>query len=375
MGSPECNCVVSNVSLITIMLVSILRLSLFLTFTLFPLLGQSAGGVLIRFTEVRSQLIKPSAQLPGTVDSRLVSTVAGEISGLVESFQAREGQVVKQGQVLAQLRQTSLELQLRAAVAQLKEDDARQKLAERTLERARELSEGGVYSQQQLDDALFEFSAWQGRLERLMAEIELFKHDIEQTTIRAPYDGVVVSENTQVGEWLEAGGAVVELLSLERLEVSLDLPERYFAALRMKTPVRISFESLPGMEFDGQVQTIIPRADPLARTFPIKLSLSNPQGRIAVGMLARVTLPIGEPYMGTLVPKDAVVTQGTQQFVYLLSEDDSVGRTAVRTGVGVGQWVQVEGPLQSGDKVVTQGNERLQDGQKVRAEQLEYPLP
>ncbi len=375
MGSPERNGVVSNVFLITIMLVSVLRLSLFLTFTLFPLLGQSAEGVLIRFTVVRSQLIKPSVQLPGTVESRLVSTVAGEISGLVESFQAREGQVVKQGQVLAQLRQTSLELQLRAAVAQLKEDDARQKLAERTLERARELSEGGVYSQQQLDDALFEFSAWQGRLERLTAEIEQFKHDIEQTTIRAPYDGVVVRENTQVGEWLEAGGSVVELLSLERLEVSLDLPERYFAALRMKTPVRISFESLPGIEFDGQVQTIIPRADPQARTFPIKLSLSNPQGRIAVGMLARVTLPLGDPYTGTLVPKDAVVTQGTQQFVYLLSEDDSVHRTEVRSGVGVGQWVQVEGPLQSGDKVVTQGNERLQDGQKVRAEQLEYPLP
>ena len=73
------------------MLVSVFRLSLFLTFTLFPLLGQSAEGVLIRFTEVRSHLIKPSVQLPGTVESRLVSTVAGEISGLVESFQAREG--------------------------------------------------------------------------------------------------------------------------------------------------------------------------------------------------------------------------------------------------------------------------------------------
>ncbi len=375
MGSPDRNCVVSNVSLIKVMLVSVFRLSLFFTCTLLPLLGQSAEGVLIRFTEVRSHLIKPSVQLPGTVESRLVSTVAGEISGLVESFLAREGQVVKQGQVLAQLRRTSLELRLRAAVAQLKEDEARQKLAERTLERARELSEGGIYSQQQLDEALFEFNAWQGRIERLRAEIEQFKHDIEQTTIRAPYDGVVVRENTQIGEWLEAGGTVVELLSLEQLEVSLDLPERYFDALRMKAPVRISFESLPGVEFDGQVQSIIPRADPQARTFPIKLSLSNPQGRIAVGMLARVILPIGDPYISTLVPKDAVITQGTQQFVYLLSEDDSVRRTAVRTGVGVGQWVQVEGPLQGGEKVVIRGNERLQDGQKVRAEQLEYPLP
>ncbi len=375
MGSPDHNCVVSNVSLIKVMLVSVFRLSLFFTCTLLPLLGQSAEGVLIRFTKVRSHLIKPSVQLPGTVESRLVSTVAGEISGLVESFLAREGQVVKQGQVLAQLRRTSLELRLRAAVAQLKEDEARQKLAERTLERARELSEGGIYSQQQLDEALFEFNAWQGRIERLRAEIEQFKHDLEQTTIRAPYDGVVVRENTQIGEWLEAGGTVVELLSLEQLEVSLDLPERYFDALRMKAPVRISFESLPGVEFDGQVQSIIPRADPQARTFPIKLSLSNPQGRIAVGMLARVILPIGDPYISTLVPKDAVITQGKQQFVYLLSEDDSVRRTAVRTGVGVGQWVQVEGPLQGGDQVVIQGNERLQDGQKVRAEQLEYPLP
>ena len=375
MGSPDRNCVVSNVSLIKVMLVSVFRLSLFFTCTLLPLLGQSAEGVLIRFTEVRSHLIKPSVQLPGTVESRLVSTVAGEISGLVESFLAREGQVVKQGQVLAQLRRTSLELRLRAAVAQLKEDEARQKLAERTLERARELSEGGIYSQQQLDEALFEFNAWQGRIERLRAEIEQFKHDLEQTTIRAPYDGVVVRENTQIGEWLEAGGTVVELLSLEQLEVSLDLPERYFDALRMKAPVRISFESLPGVEFDGQVQSIIPRADPQARTFPIKLSLSNPQGRIAVGMLARVILPIGDPYISTLVPKDAVITQGKQQFVYLLSEDDSVRRTAVRTGVGVGQWVQVEGPLQGGEKVVIQGNERLQDGQKVRAEQREYPLP
>ena len=141
------------------MLFSVFRLGLFLSFTLIPVLGQSPEGVLIRFTEVRSQLIKPSVRLPGTVESRLVSTVVGEISGVVESFLAREGQEVKQGQVLAQLRQTSLELRLRAAVAQLKEDEARQKLAERTLERARELSEGGVYSRQQLDDALFEFNA------------------------------------------------------------------------------------------------------------------------------------------------------------------------------------------------------------------------
>ena len=365
----------SKVSFINVMLVSVFRFSLFLTFTLLPLLGQSAEGALIRFTEVRSHRIQRSVRLPGIVESRLVSTVAGEISGLVEDFLVREGQVVQQGQVLAQLRRTSLELRLRAAEAQLEEDKARKKLAERTLERARDLSEGGVYSQQQLDDTLFEFNAWEGRVERLRAEIDQFQNDIDQTTIRAPFEGVVVREETQIGEWLEQGGAVVELLSLEQLEVSLDLPERYFDALRPQTRARITFESLPGLKVEGVVRTIIPRADPQAGTFPIKLSLSNHGGRIAVGMLANVTLPIGDSQISTVVPKDAVVTQGPLQFVYLLSEDDSVRLTPVRTGAGVGQWVQVEGPLHNGEKVVIQGNERLQDGQKVRGELQEYPLP
>ena len=177
----------SKVSFINVMLVSVFRLSLFLTLTLLPLLGQSAEGALIRFTEVRSHRIQRSVRLPGIVESRLVSTVAGEIAGLVEDFLVREGQVVQQAQVLAQLRRTSLELRLRAAEAQLEEDKARKKLAERTLERARDLSEGGVYSQQQLDDTLFEFNAWEGRVERLRAEIDQFQNDIDQTTIRAPF--------------------------------------------------------------------------------------------------------------------------------------------------------------------------------------------
>ena len=92
-------------------------------------------------------------------------------------------------------------------------------------------------------------------------------------------------------------------------------------------------------------------------------------------MLANVTLPIGDSQISTGVPKDAVVTQGPLQFVYLLSEDGSVRLTPIRTGAGVGQWVQVEGSLHKGEKVVIQGNERLQDGQKVRGELQEYPLP
>lgn len=330
---------------------------------------------LIRFTEARSHRIRGSVELPGTVESRRVSTVATEIEGLVEDFPVREGQIVKAGEVLAQLGHTSLELQLRASEAQLEEDEARKKLAERTMQRASDLYERGVYSRQQLDDALFEFNAWQGRSRRLQAEIEQLKYDLERSTIRAPYRGVIVQESTQVGEWIEKGGAVVELLSLEHFEVAVDLPERYYNSIQPGFRAQVSFESQPGLQVEGVISAIIPRADLQARTFPVKLSIPNEQGRVGVGMLARVRLPLGESQLSTVVPKDAVVTRGEQQFVYLIGNDGSVHATPVRTGTGVGQWVEVQGPIQSGEKVVTVGNERLMDGQKVRPQLQEYPFP
>ena len=351
------------------------RFCLFWLLVQISLLAQSGQAGLVRVTQVRSHRIRQSTELPGIVESRLVSTVAGEVAGLVEDFPVREGQVVRLGDVLAQLRRVNLELRLRASEAQLREDKARKKLAERTLTRARDLFERGVFSQQQLDEALFEFDAWRGRIERLRAVMEQLKDDIERTTILAPFHGVVVQESTQLGEWLEEGGPVVELLSLEHLEVAVELPERYFGAVRPQTTARVYFDALSGLELEGVVRTIIPRADPQAHTFPLKLSLEAKEGQIGVGMLARVVLPVGQSHVSRVVPKDAVVTQGQQQYVYLLTDDGSVRQTPVHTGIGVGRWVEVEGAIQSGQKVVIQGNERLRDGQTVSAEIQEYPFP
>ena len=339
------------------------------------LLDQAGEAGLILFTEVRSHRIRKSVELPGTVGSRLISTVAGEISGVVEEYQVREGQVVEAGEILARLRRRSLELQLRTSEAQYREDGARMTLAERTLARTRNLFDRGVLSRQELDDALFEFNAWEGRMERLNAELEELKYDIERSTIRAPYHGVVVAEMTQVGEWLEEGGAVLELLSLKHLEVNVELPERYFTQVTAQSRSQVLFEALPGVEVAGTVENIIPRADPQARTFPLKLRIPNYRGRIAVGMLARVTIPIGQSYISTVVPKDAVVTRGDLKYVYLLSDDNMVRQTLVQTGAGVGQWVEIQGPIQKGEKVATQGNERLRDGQRVKPEMQEYPFP
>jgi RND family efflux transporter MFP subunit len=337
--------------------------------------AQEMPAVPVRYTVTRDHPVVRIVRLPGTVESRTLSLVASEVDGLVVELPVREGRSVRQGEPLARLRSTSLELRLAAATAELKEARARAGQAERALERARDLLRSGVASQQQYDDALSESTARQGRVEQLEAESERLRFDVEHCTVRAPFAGTVVAERTEVGEWIRVGSPVVEMASLDELEVRVEVPERHFRHLKRGSPATILLEAEPGRTLEGRISAIIPRADPQARTFPVKIRIPNREGRIAVGMLTQVSLPAGESYRATIVPKDALINQGRETIVYLLNGDSTVTRAAVEAGAGVGEWIAVSGPVAPGQKVVTRGNERLQPGQKVRGEPLEYDLP
>jgi RND family efflux transporter MFP subunit len=329
----------------------------------------------VRYTVARELTVRRAVQLPGSVESRVVSVVAGEVEGLVVEYPIREGDRVERGQPLARLRTEPLQLRRDAVNAQLQEAEARQKQAERTLARARELFDSRVISQQQLDDAQYEFNAWQGRVDSLLAQINALNLDLERSTVRAPFAGVVVRERTQVGQWLAEGGAVAELMSLDELEVRVDVPERYFASIKTGAPATVTFEVLPGVSVAGRVSAVIPRADPEARTFPLRVCIPNREGRIGVGMLVQVAFPGGEAVRATVVPKDAVVNQAGRQYVFLLGEDNTVSMVAVETGQGAGVWIEVRGGLRPGQRIITRGNERLRPGQFVQGEPLNYQVP
>jgi RND family efflux transporter MFP subunit len=329
----------------------------------------------VRYTEAKHYSLRRTVQLPGSVEALRVSTVASEVAGLVVEFAAREGAAITKGQPLAKLRRDNHELNLRAAEAQLLEDEARHKLAERNLERARELFGTKDISQRQLDDAQFEFNAWQGRIEKQKAEIARIKDDLEHHTIAAPFGGVVVRKFTEIGQWLTEGGPVVELMALDELEVVADAPERYFNRLKVGSRTPVTFDALDGLGIEGRISAILPRADPQARTFRVKIRIPNRGGRIGVGMLAQIALAEGEPYRATVVPKDAVVARGPQKFVFVVNGNNTISEVPVQTGSGVGAWVEVQGVLQAGQKVVTRGNERLMHGQPVQPQPLEVGLP
>jgi RND family efflux transporter MFP subunit len=329
----------------------------------------------VSYTDAKEYPLRRSVQLPGTVEALKVSTVASEVAGMVVEFSAHEGAAVTKGQPLARLRRETHQLSLTSAEAQLKEDEARYKLAERNLERTRELFGSKDVSQKQLDDAQFELNAWQGRVEKQRAEIAKIKDELERHTIVAPFGGVVVRKFTELGQWLAEGGPVVELMSLDEMDVVAEVPERYFNSLKPRARTQVVFEALSGLRVDGRVSAVIPRADPQARTFRAKIRIPNPGGRIGAGMLAQISLPEGDTYRAVVVPKDAVVTRGPQKLIYLVNGDNKITEVPVQLGSGVGSWIEVQGGVQAGQKVVTRGNERLMNGQAVQGQPLEIRLP
>ncbi|MGH7256564.1 MAG: efflux RND transporter periplasmic adaptor subunit [Nitrospirales bacterium] len=319
----------------------------------------------VRIAPIKQEEVQQSVTLIGAVQPWKRSIVAGEVAGLVDSFRVKEGQAVEKGQLLASLDTKTWRIQLDAALASRREGQVRHEQALQDMERLKTLVEKDLVTKKEYDDAVAQESALRQRLSQLDTEIRRVRDRLAKARITAPFTGVVVREHTEIGQWIEEGGPVVELVDLSPVQVQVPLPERFVQHVRVGNTGTAVFDGLPGFQAQGQIDAIVAQADPASRTFPIKVKIPNPDGRIKSGMVARVTLAVGDPYLALLVPKDALVLRGQEKFVFLVENGKAVQRQ-VTAGMALDDAVEVNGDLQEGMSVVVQGNERLFPGQPVR---------
>jgi len=349
-----------------------------MAFCLFPIffigetLPVSAQGKFppspVKVAEVTEQTLIQPLTLVGTVEPRTQSVVASEVEGLVEFFPIEEGTSVHKGDLLASLRTDTLEIQLRAAEAQRNEAKARYQQAHSDLERSKRLFHEKVLSEKALQDDEAEAEARAQKISQHQAEMDRLQDQIKKSKIIAPFDGEIIQTHTEVGEWLSKGGAVAEIIDLSNVRINVALPEKYIRNIRVGERVQVSLDALPNRQFSGKVFSIISQADPESRTFPVRIELENKKGELKSGLFARVSLPVGPPVQTLTVPKDALVIRGGKYFVYVAHPSEGgwkVSRVDIQTGLMVNNWVEVQGPLEVGQKVVTRGNERLRPGQEV----------
>lgn len=319
----------------------------------------------VRVAPVLQQEVKQTVTLVGTVEPWKRSVVASEVEGLVKAFPAEEGMAVQRGQLLARLRTDTLKIRFDSAAALYREADARYQRAKRDLDRIRVLFKRELVTQKDLDDAMAEETALKERLSQLGADIRQVRDSLNKSKILAPFDGWITQEFTEIGQWVEEGGAIIEMVDLSHVQVEIPLPERYVSNVQTRDPVTATFDGLPAFEAQGRVFSLVAQADRNARTFPIKVEIPNPELAIKSGMVSRVTLQVGRPHQGIMVPKDALVLRGGKEFVFRVNEGmaDQIPVTAL---LHFEDLVEVKGEIQEGMPVVVEGNERLFPGQPVR---------
>jgi RND family efflux transporter MFP subunit len=319
----------------------------------------------VKVAEVTKTKIAPQVLLIGTAEPTLTSVVASEVYGSVQEFRGGEGDFVKKGSVLARLDDTTLQIELKGAIASKAEAEALLRRARADLERSSELLASKTISGKRYTDDLAEAESIEARIRRFQSEIERKQDDIDNMTIRAPFSGFVVKEHTQIGQWVDQGGAIVTLSDLSSIDVRIDVPERYIPEIRLGADTMVQIDALNPETFRGKITAIVPVGDSAGRTFPVSVAVQNPDHRIKGGMLCRVDLPIGEPTSVLAVPKDAVVNMGQKHILYVV-RDGVAQPLPVQLGSASDALIEVRGPVQPGMKVVVRGNERLRPGQSVK---------
>lgn len=215
------------------------------------------------------------------------------------------------------------------------------------------------------------------------AVVERLADQITKHTIISRFAGYVVTENTEEGQWVNQGDPVAEVVAVDEVEIVAQVVEQSIPFVELDSEVSVEVPSLRGRIFAGRVSEIIPQGDERARTFPVKIVVTNeitPAGPVLKpGMYARVLLPIGAQQQAIMAPKDSIVLGGPGPVVYVVDGETRQGGEAkvtpmpVKLGVALGPLIQVEGGLQPGQFVVVEGNERLRPGQAIRVGRVNEP--
>lgn len=334
----------------------------------------------------------------GYVTPRQRATVAAKITGLVASVLAEEGTQVQAGQVLATLDDSDARRRLElataertataASIADLKVNLAD---AERESKRAQELSAFGIQSVQALDRARTAVESFRARMalaeEQVRAadsRIRVAQQDIENCTVRAPFDGLVVSRDAQVGEMvspISAGGGftrtgIATIVDMRSLEIEVDVSESYIARVKPGQPVSATLEAYPNWQIPARVRTVIPTADRQKATVKVRVSFIKLDPRILPDMGVKVAFLEEEAAARrtgrreappvAFVPAGAVRQESGGSVVYLV-RDGRLERRAVSLGKKNGTETEVRAGLTEGDSVVVRGPRDLRDGQPVTA--------
>ncbi|MEB2355450.1 MAG: efflux RND transporter periplasmic adaptor subunit, partial [Ignavibacteriales bacterium] len=320
-----------------------------------------------------------SLNASGYVVAQRKAAIASKGTGRLIYLGVVEGDKVKKNQIIARLENTDILAQLDEARANLKLVQADLINAENTFDRERELFNKGLSSQQQFDQAEADYNRLLASIEAAKARIKQYEVALENTLIRAPFDGTVLTKNAEVGEIVAPFGgsttsktAVVTIADMSSLLVEADVSESNIEMIRLNQDCEITLDAYPEKSYAAYVFKIVPTADRSKATVLVKVGFKNYDSRVLPEMSAKVsffTNPIDTSVINQkpilVIPSSSVRSEDGKSYIFTISDDKAV-KNEIITGQKLGSYVEVISGLQAGQKVISDLNEKIKDGVEVK---------
>jgi multidrug efflux system membrane fusion protein len=303
----------------------------------------------------------------GDVRARYETALGFRVPGKIVVREVEVGSRVKRGQLLARLDPSDFRLNIEAARSQLAAAQADFLQAKDDLARYRNLHEQKFISAAEFDRRQNAYNVAKARLEQAKAQLGVTQNQSAYTTLRADQDGIITAIAAEVGQVVSAGQEVMRLARLEEKEVVISVPESRLDELKTTGEVTITLWAQPDMKFAGRIREISPSADPVTRTYTVKVSLLRPSAGVQLGMTANVLLGTEGSHPIIRLPLTALYQQGQQPAVWIIDPKTSaVVLTPVEVARYTQEAVEISSGLKAGDVVVRAGVHKLTAGQKVR---------
>ena len=332
-------------------------------------------------TAVMQSPAQTSASLiaSGYVVAQREAAVASKGTGRLVYLGVVEGDNVKKDQVIARIEDADIKAQLEQAKANLSLQQADLKDAENSFNRSQALLKTGSATQMEVDAA-------EARYKRVLASIDVAKAAVtaaevalENTLIRAPFDGTVLTKNAEVGEIVAplgasttSRGAVVTMADMSSLQVEADVSESYIEKIQPNQDCEITLDAYPQNGYAGYVAKIVPTADRSKATVMVKIGFKEYDSKVLPEMSAKVSFlskPIDEEEAAAgqvlVVPFTAVGERNGKKVVFLVRDNRAV-QTPVTTGRDMGMFVEIKSGINSGDRVIERVTPDIEDGTKVQ---------
>ncbi len=287
----------------------------------------------------------------GIVEENEATAVSFTGMGVVRRMMVSEGQKVREGDLIAEMDDTQAKNMLTAAEAAMSQaDDA--------LKRYGMLHDNGSLSEVQWVEV-------QSKVAQARSQLEIARKNVSDCRLTAPVDGIVGRRIIRAGETALPSQAVVTILDVSRVKVKVAIPEGEMNKIGETTTTKIHVEAAQMDVQGGRIEKGV-KADAATHTYDIRIAVSNADGRLLPGMVAKVEMPISEEPEQIVIPMSAVCRRMSgEHFVWTIDADKRTHRTPVVIGKTIGNSIAIESGLSVGSRIVTEGTGKIGEGSEV----------